>query len=452
VTDDGRGQRPGRRDEWDTDELNLPVDDLRRQPLADDRRARPARVASGPGDRPSRPSRASRADTRRDRAAAGRKRRSRIIGGLGVLVLVGLVAVGGVWGVSKFTGGGAAVAEDYPGPGGDAVVVQVASGDTAQEIATEMADKDVTASSAAFYEAAVQNTAMTSVQPGFYRMRSQMAAADAVSALVDPASRVGQIQIAEGRQLHDSTDVNTGAVRKGIYTLISEASCAVGEGLPCVTYDDLNLAGAGDDPSALGVADWATDAVRQVPDRDRQLEGLIAAGTFNFDPSAAPTDILRQLVSESAAIYEDTGLLEAGASSGLDPYQVLVASSLIEREALPQDFAKVARVILNRLAIGQRLEFDSTVNYSLDTTEVATTDADRANVTPWNTYAKEGLPATPICSPGVAAVQAAEAPEPGNWLYFVTINAAGETLFTDDYQVHLDNITKVEGGFLDSGR
>lgn len=451
MSDHDRPHRRGRRDEWDTDQLDLPVDDLRRTPLGDagrgrtgSGRARPSRVAEAGGG--------SRADSRRDRAARNRKRRSRIIGVLGAVVLLGLVAVGGVWGVSKVFGGDAAQAEDYPGPGGAAVVVEVNPGDTAQEISTAMADKDVTASSAAFYEAAVQNTAMNAVQPGFYRLQSQMTAADAVATLVDPTSRVGQIQIAEGRQLHDSTDVNTGALRKGIYTLISEASCAVGEGIPCVSYDDLNLAGAGEDPSALGVADWATDAVRQVPDRDRQLEGLIAAGTFNFDPSASPTDIIRQLVSESATVYEDTGLLDAGATSGLDPYQVLVASSLIEREALPQDFAKVARVILNRLAIGQRLEFDSTVNYSLDTTEVATTDDDRARVTPWNTYAKEGLPATPICSPGVGAVQAAEAPEAGNWLYFVTINAAGETLFTDDYQVHLDNITKVEGGFLDSGR
>lgn len=374
------------------------------------------------------------------------------MGAIAAVVVLGVLAVGGVWGVSKVFGGGATQAEDYPGPGTGAVVVRVAPGDTAEQIATEMLGKDVTASSAAFYEAAVQNPAMNSVQPGYYRMQSQMAAADAVTALVDPASRVGQVQIAEGRQLHDSADVNTGAVRKGIYTLISEASCAVGEGIPCVSYEDLDRAGAGDDPSALGVADWAVDAVRQVPDRDRQLEGLIAAGTFDFDPTAAPADILRQLVSESAAIYEDTGLLTAGEASGLNPYQVLVASSLIEREALPQDFAKVSRVIVNRLAIGQKLEFDSTVNYALDTTEVATTDLDRATVTPWNTYASPGLPATPICSPGIAAVQAAEAPEPGPWLYFVTINAAGETLFSDTYEQHLANIQLVEGGFLDSGR
>ena len=83
---------------------------------------------------------------------------------------------------------------------------------------------------------------------------------------------------------------------------------------------------------------------------------------------------------------------------------------------------------------------------------MATTDADRARVTPWNTYASEGLPATPISSPSIGAVQAVEMPADGDWLYFVTINQAGETLFTRSYEEHLANITRVEGGFLDSGR
>ncbi|MFC7961605.1 endolytic transglycosylase MltG [Rhodococcoides kroppenstedtii] len=435
-------------DEWDTDRIPVVRDGRARDGRARDgaREGRPRPV----GDRGAPAPDAGRAGARRRRAAEGRKRRARIVGGLAVIALVVLVGAAGVWAFSAFRGGPEPAA-DFAGPGGATVVVAVQPGDTAEQIAGEMADKGVTASSAAFYEAALQNSAITAVQPGYYRLQEGLPAADAVATLVDPAARVGQIQIAEGRQLHDTTDVNTGAVRKGIYTLISEASCAVGEGVPCVTYQQLDEAGAGD-PAELGVADWARDAVSRVPDRDRQLEGLIAAGTWNVDPSASPAEMIRQLVTESAELYESTGLLETGANSGLDPYQVLVAASLIERESLPQDFAKVARVILNRLAIGQKLEFDSTVNYALDTTEVATTDVDRGTVTPWNTYASEGLPATPICSPGVGAVQAAENPEPGNWLYFVTINAQGETLFTDNYQTHLDNIQKVEGGFLDSGR
>lgn len=133
---------------------------------------------------------------------------------------------------------------------------------------------------------------------------------------------------------------------------------------------------------------------------------------------------------------------------------MLVVGSLVQKESKPADFAKVARVIYNRLnSEYDRLEFDSTVNYPLERQELATTDEDRHTETPWNTYAKSGLPATPICSPGDEALAAAEHPEPGDWLYFVTVDADGTTLFTNDYQQHLANRDKaLDSGILNSGR
>ena len=395
---------------------------------------------------------AARTQARRRKQARGRARRGKVFGVLAaatvLIVLVGVVFVGG-----KLFFGGSGAPADYAGPGGPEVVVQVHPGDTAEEIATTLADRDVVASGSAFFNAAVQSNAMNSVQPGFYSLSTQIPADDAVQELVDPASRVGQMIISEGRQLHDTTDVQTGAKKKGIYTLISEASCLGDAGQQkCISYDDLNAAGAGD-LTALGVPDWAKDSVAGVPDRDRQLEGLIAAGSWDFDPTAGPAAILQRLVSESSASYEKTGILTAGNQVGLTPYKMLVAASLVEREAMPDDFSKVARVILNRLAVNQALQFDSTVNYALDTTELATTDADRAQVTPWNTYASPGLPATPISSPSIGALQAVEQPAPGDWIYFVTVDAKGTTLFTKSYDEHLANIDQaLNNGILNSGR
>lgn len=397
----------------------------------------------------------SRAEVRHDRSARKRKRRGRKVGLALGMILVIVIAVGGFFVYDRFAGGPVAPDDFTAGSSGPSVVLRVQPGDTADQIGVEATEKGIVASSGAFMGAAVVNPAMSSVQPGYYLLESHVPAEDAVTALVDPSARVGNVVISEGRQLHDSRDVNTDAVKKGIYTLLSEASCidTTGEGTPtCISYADFNTAGGLAEPTVLGVPEWARAEVSVVPDRDRQLEGLIAAGTWDFDPTAAPGDILQQLVEESAATYENTGILTAGANSGLSPYQTLVAASLVERESLPPDFSKVARVIINRLALPQKLEFDSTVNYSLDTTEVATTDEDRATVTPWNTYAMEGLPATPIAAPSIGAVEAVEAPADGDWLYFVTINQVGETLFTRDYDEHLANIGKVEDGFLDSGR
>ena len=86
--------------------------------------------------------------------------------------------------------------------------------------------------------------------------------------------------------------------------------------------------------------------------------------------------------STSGKRYVQGGLLESAKALKMTPYQVLIVGSLVQKEAKPADFAKVARVIYNRLASEyDRLEFDSTVNYPLDRQEVATTDADRATET-----------------------------------------------------------------------
>jgi len=383
-------------------------------------------------------------------AGAKRKRRGRIVGVLAAVVMLAVFAGGGYFAYQRYF----YELPDFDGPAGPVAIVEVHSGDTAAQIAGELTAKGVVASADGFYNAAVQNPGMNAMHPGFYAVPTNLPAVDAVAELVDPDNRVGALVVSEGRQLHDISDVNTGAVRKGIFTLISEASCYDDAGTThCITYDELAQAAAGPDLDALGVPDWARDAVSTVPDPGRQLEGLIAAGSWNFDPSASATEVLNTLVTGSSARYTDTGITAAAQKVGLTPYELLVAASLVEREALPPDFTRVARVILNRLAIGQMLQFDSTVNYALDETELATTDEDRARVTPWNTYASPGLPATPISSPSIGALESVENPEPGSWLYFVTIDDRGTTLFADTYEEHLVNTElALANGILNSGR
>lgn len=343
--------------------------------------------------------------------------------------------------------------EDYAaGPPGPLVVVQVHDGDASQQIAASMKDRGVVASTGAFFQAAVRNSNMNSVQPGFYALPSHIPAAQAVTALVGKESRVGNLVVSEGRLLHDQHDMSTGGRYDGLYRKIAEASCiGTGPNQKCVTYEQLDAAGASLDLAALGVPAWAAQGVKDCPDRSRQLEGLIAAGTWDFDPSAPPEQILKQLITASAKSYESTGLVQSGGDTKLTPYQTLVAASLVEREAKAEDMGKVARVIVNRLKVDQMLQFDSTVNYALDRTEVATTDADRAQETPWNTYAMRGLPKTPIAAPSLNALRAMENPEIGPWLYFVTVDKQGTTLFTDDYQEHLRLIARAQrSGILDS--
>jgi len=387
----------------------------------------------------------------------GAKRREPARGNRRLLAMLGalVVAAVGVWLLGPKLLGGPTLPRDYTGEGKDDIVIQVHPGDSGSVIAQNLMDKDIIADAGMFTAAASGNAKLAAIQPGYYKLRTKIPAATAVQKLTDPASRVGKLVIPEGKQLDDIKAVGSGVVTEGIFTLVSDASCVDLNGTKkCVSAKDLRAAAEDGPLSSLKVPEWAIKGAGVMGQNYRRLEGLIAPGTWNVDPSASARDILSKLIAESGEHYVEGGLLDAAKTMNISPYEVLIVASLVQKEAQPADFAKVARVIYNRLASDyDRLEFDSTVNYPLDRQEVATTDEDRAAETPWNTYAKAGLPATPICSPGDDALAAAERPEPGDWLYFVTIDSDGTTLFTSDYQEHLANRDKaLNNGFLDSGR
>ena len=397
------------------------------------------------------PPRRVRSRAERLRAERGR-RRKRLIRGFVVGFLITVVLAVVFVGSKMWHGLGSQ--NDYAGDGKKDLVVQVHSGDSTTAIAETLHKQDVIKTVKVFLEAAEGNQAISAIQPGYYRLRTEIPAASAVQRLTDPKSRVGKLVIPEGQQLDDTTDVKTNATTPGIFTMISEASCVELDGdRHCVAATDLRTAAEKAPLPALSVPPWAIAPVTAMGDDHHRLEGLIAPGTLNVNPSASPQSILESLISASAQQYLKSGLLETATAMNMSPYNVLVVASLVQREAKPQDFTKVARVIYNRLAEHRTLEFDSTVNYPLDRREVATTDADRGQVTPWNTYLSEGLPATPICSPGTDALKAAEHPADGDWLYFVTIDGQGTTLFTRNYQQHLANIELAKhNGVLDSAR
>src|SRR5262249_22044245 len=107
----------------------------------------------------------------------------------------------------------------------------------------------------------------------------------------------------------------------------------------CLAVNDLKKAAGSADPSALSVPDWAMSAVRAQGNDHRRLEGLIAPGTWNIDPSGSAQDILSTLIATSAAQYAQGGLLDTAKTMNMSPYQILTVGSLVQRESKPDDFA-----------------------------------------------------------------------------------------------------------------
>ncbi|WP_370648413.1 endolytic transglycosylase MltG [Acidomonas methanolica] len=113
-----------------------------------------------------------------------------------------------------------------------------------------------------------------------------------------------------------------------------------------------------------------------------------------------------------------------------DAHALLVLASIVERETgRPAERPQVARVFLNRLAQGMRLQSDPTVIYDLSEGTGAIdhplTRAELDESGPENTYRIAGLPPAPICSPGLATLEAVAHPASGDALYFVATGTGG---------------------------
>lgn len=294
---------------------------------------------------------------------------------------------------------------DYPGPGEGEVAVKVAVGANGTAIANQLVEQDVVKSAKAFNDAAADDSRSAGIQPGVYSLKKQMRASDALAVLVDPGNRsVTRITVQEGLWASE------------IYAKLSQAT-----GVPVAQYT-----AAAKKPDALGLPASAKGNV----------EGYLFPASYEFDPGTSAAEQLKTMVGES------TQRLEALGVSPAQMERVVIIASLVEAESrLEADRPKVARVVENRLAAGQALQFDSTVSYAAKRRSVTTTNAERASASPYNTYKVKGLPAGPINNPGESAIEAAVKPAPGPWTYFVTVNPiSGETRFTDSYEQHLANV------------
>jgi UPF0755 protein len=384
-----------------------------------------------------------RARGKNDAAAARRAKRKRKTTILWVVVALVLAGggVGAYYGYQTLSGIGSY--EDFAGAGEADVVVEVKDGDLVTTIATTLKDQGVVASSRAFTEAGAGDARVTAIQPGFYLMKTKMSGEAAVSRMVDPAAKVVPLEVKGGNVLHDITAPD-GSITKGILSRLSDASCAELDGQQrCVTPQQLRETAESADPAALGIPDWALGDVANAP-KENRLEGLIVPGLYHVKPGADPTEVLKSVIATSLSRLQGYGIPSGTLKTGFRPYEVLVIASLIEKEGLTKDFGKISRVVYSRLAVGQILQFDSTVNYKLDRPIITTSDEDRAASGPYNTYKVKGLPPTPIGSPGQQAIAAAIAPEEGPWMYFVKCQKDGTSCFTNTYDEHKVVAAKAE--------
>ncbi len=181
------------------------------------------------------------------------------------------------------------------------------------------------------------------------------------------------------------------------------------------------------------------------PDIRYLLEGYLFPDTYEIYADAGEEDIIWIMLGRlDNTVDEDKWLRIEELDTTL--HEILTIASLVEREGrVDHERSRIAGVIYNRLAIGQRLQIDATIQYILGETKEFLTFADLEIPSPYNTYQNDGLPPGPIAASGVLSIEAALYPEDTDYYFYnYKYDGTGEHYFSHTYEEHLRNVREAE--------
>jgi UPF0755 protein len=147
------------------------------------------------------------------------------------------------------------------------------------------------------------------------------------------------------------------------------------------------------------------------------LEGYLFPDTYRFSDRVTPREAVKRMVERFKYATKDL-VNDTNESRAL--HDAVILGSIIEKEAArPDERARISAVFHNRLRLHMPLGADPTVRYIFRKFSGPLFKDELQTNSPYNTREHEGLPPGPICSPGLAAIQAALQPLPSKELYFV---------------------------------
>ena len=173
-------------------------------------------------------------------------------------------------------------------------------------------------------------------------------------------------------------------------------------------------------------------------------EGEMLPETYSFVRGDPKNNIIEQAKNAMTKAVEEIWNNRAVNTPLKNKHELVKLASIVEKETgLAQERGLVASVFSNRLQKGMKLQTDPTVIYALTLGQKdlgrPLTRKDLAYDSPYNTYLYYGLPPTPICSPGIAALKATANPEVSNYLYFVASGKGGHN-FSSSLKQHNDHV------------
>lgn len=262
--------------------------------------------------------------------------------------------------------------------------------------------------------------------PFLFRLQSRLGG-------YDGQYQPGTIKIHNGMSYKEILDELTTAYRDAIKVVIPEgyearqiAETLSEAGLPC----------AADFMDALDPSLYNYRFLENLPDRDIKLEGYLFPATYEI----YETNTAREVVDLMLKAFDNTftdEYYDRAAEMGMTVDDVITMASIVERETgNAGERAKVAGVFYNRTNSGMKLQSCATVQYILGERKPILSIADTKIDSPYNTYMYSGLPAGPICNPGMECIKAALYPEETDAYYFC-LGTNGETIFSTNYEDHV---------------
>jgi len=166
----------------------------------------------------------------------------------------------------------------------------------------------------------------------------------------------------------------------------------------------------------------------------KSAEGFLFPETYTYTKNDNEYTIFQQMIKQ---FKKQTVELQKNLYPlNFNFYDIIILASIVQMEAtIIDEMPRIAGVYINRLKIGMKLEADPTVIYAhgyfIEKLNYLHLKID----SPYNTYKYAGLPPTPICNPGLAAIKHTINYEQHNFLYFVA-NIDGSHSFATNIKDH----------------
>ncbi len=172
-----------------------------------------------------------------------------------------------------------------------------------------------------------------------------------------------------------------------------------------------------------------------------ELEGYLFPDTYEIRRGISLDEIVQKMIDNfNVKLTADlrTEIKEQGRTAP----EIITMASLLEKEVKTREDKKtVAGILWKRMEIGMPLQVDATVTYITQKQSIRVSKEDTKVDSPYNTYKYQGLPAGPICNPGLDSIEAAIYPEETLYWYYLSASD-GETIFSKTLEEH--NIAKAK--------